>query len=112
MKYLKSITCIGLAVIMLLASSSTVNAASHKGACGATLYKVQCGQLIEMNASMGAHVLYYTNNGTAVSCTRTAEKHLHNILCSGCGVLLSGNQIRNCTIKHSVCSDERYVCQY
>ena len=113
MKQVRNIVCIGLAVVMLLASTSTVNAATHVGGCSATSKTIVCGAFYN-RTSNGAHVLYTTENGTIVSCSKEAEMHYHVIKCanSACGAIYQSNAIRTCTVIHSVCPNETGCCQY
>ncbi len=112
MKHVRNIICIGLAVVMLLASTSTVNAANHVGGCESDLYRVQCGGLVGSNISIGSHVVGYDLNYNPVYCSMTAEKHFHTIFCSGCSVVLKANDVRNCMEIHTICGVKTNTCQY
>lgn len=112
MRQSKKIISVILTTLLLVLSTGEVSAVSHIGECGATGYTVHCGALVAANVAIGSHVLYYTSNGTPVYCAKRAEKHLHNILCAGCGVVLQSNVVRNCVIIHQYCPSEKNVCKY
>lgn len=113
MKQVRNIVCIGLAVVMLLANTSTVNAATHKEGCNATLKAVVCGSLVG-NVSEGSHMVYSSATGGYVTCNKTAEKHFHVIRCanSSCGAIYQTNVVRTCIIKHTQCTVQTGLCQY
>ena len=113
MRQLKTLLCLGLAVVMLLAGSSNVYAVTHVEGCGATGKTVTCGAFAN-RISNGAHVLYITSNETYVTCSKEAEIHYHTIRCANknCNVVLQSNATRTCTVIHSICPNETGVCQY
>lgn len=113
MRYVKFLIAILATICILGANFEQVSAGNgHKAECDSQVRRVQCGAYVA-NVSMGAHLLYNTNNG-GVYCSMTHEKHLHNIYCanSSCNVLFSSNEVRTCLEKHSSCEAKTGICQY
>ena len=111
MKQIKTIACIGLAVIMLLANTSTASAAGHKTGCGSNLKAVICGSLVG-NVNQGTHILYVTANGGVVGCSIVWEQHFHTIKCTSCETIFQTNAVRTCLEKHTSCPPHTGMCQY